>query len=544
MTSGSESEKNAADATAATVKVPSIFHNYVSLGGMAITLACITSMVLLVMISLINSNSAPYMGILTWVLVPAGLAFGLFVIGLGAIIERFRRRKLSIEEIAAYPILDLSGPRRRRRFLIFVFVTFVFLFISGFASYAAFEYTESVEFCGQRCHTVMKPEFTAYLAGAHARVRCVECHVGSGADWYVKSKLSGAYQLYSVAFEKYSRPITTPVHGMRPAPDTCEQCHWPEKFYGAQLKVFDRYAYDETNTPRQLRMLINVGGGTTTDGQGQGIHWHMNIANEVTYIAADEQRQKIPWVRVKDGSGNVTEYYDRDAPLSPEQLATSSRRKMDCVDCHNRPAHVYLPPDQAIDEAFTAGTMDPSLPFLKRQGVAMLSGKYETTDEALAAIDAGITEFYRTNYPDVFRQKQESVRGSIAALQKIYQTYFFPEMRTDWQTHPNNIGHYNFAGCFRCHDGRHVSDTGKVISNDCNLCHTTLYDSQAPADKNIKTGAFEHPVDLGSLETKLCQSCHVPNRPFVHPVDLGDISRFQCVECHPRGGKTRRRTLL
>jgi hypothetical protein len=517
-----------------SVKVPSLLHNYVSLGGMSVVLASLTSIILLFLIQLTNVDTTPYLGILTYILLPAGLTFGLAIILAGVMIERWRRRKLSPEQIAAYPILDLSGPRRRRKFLVFVFFTVLFLFITAFGSYQAFEYTESVEFCGQRCHEVMKPEFTAYLAGSHARVRCVDCHVGAGADWYVKSKLSGAYQLYSVTFNKFSRPITTPVHNLRPAQETCEKCHWPEKFFGAQMKVFNRYGFDEKNSLHQQRMLINVGGGSPTTGQVTGIHWHMNIANEVSYIATDEHRQDITWVRIKDRFGNVTEYYDKTKPLSKDEVTAASPRKMDCMDCHNRPAHVYLPPDVAMDQIFTAGRADASLPFLKRQAVAVLSGKYDTTDQALSAIDIGIKDFYRINYPDVFSQKQESIINSIAGIQTVYQNYFFPEMRTDWQTHPNNIGHMNFPGCFRCHDGNHVSNTGKVITNDCNVCHTTIYNSLAPPETNAKTGPFQHPVDLGGLEIKSCNTCHVPNKPFQHPVNLGDISKFQCVVCHPR----------
>jgi len=380
----------------------------------------------------------------------------------------------------------------------------------------------------------MKPEYTAYLAGAHARVGCVGCHVGPGASWYVRSKISGAYQLYSVTFNKYSKPITTPVHNLRPAQDTCEQCHWPEKFFGGMMKVFNRYGYDEKNTLRQRRMLINVGGGSPSTGLVTGIHWHMNIANEITYVSIDDHRQVIPWVRIKNREGTVTEYFDRTRPLTPDQIANGDKRRMDCVDCHNRPAHVYLPPDAAVDQAFVAGRLDPALPYLKKQSVEILSKTYTTTPEAVSGIEKGLHDYYRTNYPDVYANKRASVAGAVAEVQRIFQTYFFPEMKTDWQTHPNNIGHLYFTGCFRCHDGEHVSNTGKVISNNCNVCHTMIYDSAGPPEKNVKTGPFQHPVDLGSLAERKCEFCHKANKPFVHPINLGDISQFQCVECHQK----------
>jgi nitrate/TMAO reductase-like tetraheme cytochrome c subunit len=514
-------------------KRPSLLRNYISFVGAAIVIASLASVVLLFFIAMTSRGDHPYMGILTYIVFPSILLFGLFVVVLGIILERRRRHRAAPDAVARYPKLDLNDPHARNAFLAFLVVTFFFISASAFGSYRAFEYTESVEFCGQTCHTVMKPEFVSYLAGSHARVRCVDCHVGSGAGWYARSKLSGTYQLYSVTFNKYSRPIGTPVHNLRPAPETCEQCHWPEKFFGAQMKSFYHYAYDEKNTLRQTRMLINVGGGSPTTGLVTGIHWHMNIANEITYVPRDEQRQVIPWVQIKDQNGNVTQYYDRARPMKPEEIAAANKRRMDCVDCHNRPAHVYLPPDVAVDQAFVAGRLDPSLPYLKRKAVEVLSGRYDTNAQALSSIDSNLNEFYRANYKDVYSQKQPAIKSAVTEVQRMFQTYFFPEMKTDWQTHPNNIGHLYFSGCFRCHDGEHVSDTGKVITNDCNVCHTVIYDSKNPA-ASVKTGSFQHPVDLGALADRKCETCHKANKPFQHPVNLGDISMFQCAECHPK----------
>jgi NapC/NirT cytochrome c family, N-terminal region len=518
---------------AARGKAPTLFRNYISFVGAAITLASLVSVVLLFLLEVTSAAENPYLGILTYIVFPSILMLGLLVLFLGAILERRRRRRSEDWSVAPYPRLDLNDPHSRRTFFVFLLVTFFFVSASAFGSYRAYEYTESVAFCGATCHTPMKPEFVAYQASPHARVRCVDCHVGPGAGWYVRSKLSGAYQLYSVTFNKYPRPITTPVHNLRPAPETCEQCHWPEKFFGAQLKVFNHYAYDQANTLRQTRMLINVGGGSPATGAVAGIHWHMNIANEVTYISTDNQRQVIPWVQIKDREGRVTQYHDRSRPLSPEQITLASKRLMDCVDCHNRPAHVYLPPDMAVNQAFAAGRLDPSIPFLKRKAVEALSGRYDTTAQALSSIDKSLNQFYGTEYKDVYSQKQPAIKGAVTEVQRIFQTYFFPEMKTDWETHPNNIGHLYFSGCFRCHDGEHVSDTGKVISSDCNICHTVIYDSANPA-ASIKTGSFQHPVDLGSLADRKCESCHKANKPFQHPVNLGDISMFQCVECHAK----------
>ena len=515
-------------------KAPRLFRNYISFVGAAIAIAALASGVLLFLMEITSHQENPYLGILTYIVFPSVLIFGVMIIVLGMVLERRRRRRAAPGDVLAYPRLDLNEPHARRAFFVFLSITFLFISASAFGSYKAYEYSDSVAFCGKTCHEPMKPEYVAYLASPHARVRCVDCHVGPGAEWYVRSKLSGAYQLYSVTFNKFPRPITTPVHNLRPAQETCEQCHWPEKFFGAQLKTFNHYAYDEKNTPRQIRMLLNVGGGSPTTGQVAGIHWHMNIANQVTYASTDETRQTIPWIRVQDRNGNVTEYYDQTRRMTPEELQAAPKRRMDCVDCHNRPAHIYQPPDLSVNQSFAAGKLDLSLPYLKRESIRLLSQKYQTENEALNAIRDGIDQFYRQNYAEVYSSKNNSIKSAIGELQRVFQTYTFPEMKVDWQTHPNNIGHFYSTGCFRCHDGQHVSDTGKVLRNDCSICHTVLYDSAKPPERNARTGAFEHPVDLGGLENRKCETCHKANEPFRHPVNLGDIAMFQCVECHPR----------
>src|SRR5215208_3695021 len=303
---------------------PSVFRNYISFAGTAVAAAGFISIALMILLEFAGGEehgSNPYTGIFTYIIFPSIMVLGIVLFLLGGFWERHRRHKMKPDEIGRYPVLDLNNPRRRRTFVTLMLLVFVFLFMSAFGSYRAFEHTESVQFCGQTCHTVMKPEFTAYQAGAHARVKCVECHVGPGADWYVKSKLSGAYQLYSVSFNKYPRPIKSPVHNLRPAQQTCEQCHWPAKFFGAQLKVFNRSSYDEANTHRQTRMLINTGGGDPLTGQVAGIHWHMNIANEITYVSTDGQRQVIPWVHFKDRQGNVREFRLEGVNVSRDELA-------------------------------------------------------------------------------------------------------------------------------------------------------------------------------------------------------------------------------
>ena len=516
-------------------KQASLLRNYLSFLGIAIAAASLTSIGLLILIELSSGDDNPYTVLVTYILLPGVLAFGILLIVAGMLIERRRRRKNPDAHIPAYPILDLNDPARRRTLIVFLCLSFVFLFISAFGSYRAYEYTESVAFCGQQCHAVMKPEFVAYNASPHARVRCVECHVGGGAEWYVRSKFNGMHQLYAVTFNTYNRPIQTPLHNMRPADETCAKCHWPEKFHGEQLRVFNHFGFDENNSLNQTRMLIKTGGGSPDTGEVGGIHWHMNVANEITYIATDEKRQEIPWVRLKERSGKTIEYMSRNASLTDQQVEQSQKRRMDCIDCHNRPTHIYLSPNEAVDRSLTAGRLDASLPYIKAKAVEVLSAPYNTNDEAVSAIAGGLDDYYRANHPDAYASKPDSIKAAVTEVQQIYQTYFFPEMKTNWQSHINNIGHYNAQGCFRCHDGQHFSRGGQVIRNDCSICHTTVDQTFGGRTIQPAGGTFQHPVNLGDKNTWQCAACHKGDRPFKHPLNLGDISQIQCSECHTGG---------
>jgi len=489
-------------------KLRLLLRNPISLAGVALALVSLGNIFLFSLVGLIAERPSPYIGILAYMVAPAFLIAGLLLIGIGV----WRERRKKAGEVALYPRIDLNDPAQRSAVLSFGVFLVVFIMLSGAGSYKAYEFTDSVQFCGQTCHSVMKPEFTAYQLSPHARVGCVECHVGSGATWYVKSKLSGTRQLFAVMFNTFPRPIPTPVHNLRPAQETCEECHWPKKFYGAQLKVFTHYASDEKNTPRQIRMLIKTGGGDPATGAPEGIHWHMNISNEIDYVAADEKRQIIPYIHVKDPQGRVTEYYAQDSTLSKEQIAKASRHRMDCVDCHNRPTHIYIPPDQAVDQALIAHKLDASLPYIKQQAVAALTGKYDTTETAVQAIAHDIEGFYESKYPEAAKDKQLEIRNAIAEVQQVFRRTTFPEMKVDWQTHPNNLGHFYFNGCFRCHDGQHVSPEGKVISKECNICHTLM-------------GQEEGGVSMAA----------VPKLSFQHPVDLGDLTQVNCSDCHNGG---------
>jgi len=485
----------------------SLARNLISEAGVLIAIIALANIIFLIYID-VTSAENPYLGILTYVIVPAILVVGILLFLFGLLWERRRRRRAGVE-LPEYPEINLNVRRVRNTVYISVFGGVVFLLVSVLGSYRAYHYTDSDQFCGATCHTPMTPEYTAYKLSPHARVGCVGCHVGPGASWYVRSKLSGAYQLYAVLSNKFPRPIPTPVKNLRPAQQTCEQCHWPEKFWGAQLKVFNHFAYDEASTPRQAQLLIKTGGGSAQAGLNAGIHWHMNIANEITYVASDEQRQNIDYVKIKDRAGRVTEYFAKESKLKPEQIAAAEKRRMDCIDCHNRPTHIYTPPDRAVDRALVAGTIDRTLPFVKAQTVDVLSRDYKSTQEAVDTIGRDLRAFWSQKYPAVFASKRAAVDRSVATTQSIFRSTRFPEMKVDWRTHPDNIGHFYFKGCFRCHDNEHVSKDGKVISKDCHICHDFLGQAEGG------TAMFA-----------------IPKKDFTHPIDLGDLTAVTCADCH------------
>lgn len=490
---------------------PRLVKNLISLTGMAIALVAAANIAFLVFIDFMSAHPSPYLGIFAYMLMPGVMVAGLLMIPAGMLVERHRRRKHAPSVIPKFPRLDLNDAKQRKTLAAVLTFSVLFIVVSAAGSYRAYEFTDSVQFCGQLCHTVMNPEYTAYQQSPHARVACVDCHVGAGATWYVKSKLSGAYQVYAATFNKFPRPIPTPVENLRPAQETCEQCHWPKKFWGAQLKVFTHYGNDEQNTPRQIRMLIKTGGGDASTGQPSGIHWHMNISNEITYVATDRQRQTIPWVQAKDrATGKVTVYAVKDGGLTSDQINKANHRRMDCVDCHNRPTHIYVPPDRSVDNAMLAGKIDPSLPFAKQEAVTLLTANYDTTQQAKDAISTGFQKYYEEKYPAVYNQRHAAIVSAVEETQRIYETTIFPEMKVDWRVHPNNIGHFYFPGCFRCHDGNHVSAEGKVISKDCDSCHTMLSEQAGGSQiaGTAQPAPFKHPVDIGDLTAVNCSDCH------------------------------------
>lgn len=360
-----------------------------------------------------------------------------------------------------------APPKRRRRWpwVLGGLAAIAGLFVFFIASIELLHYTESTAFCSL-CH-VMKPEYTAYAHSPHARADCGSCHIGPGALPAVQAKLANVRYLWVYPTNSYERPIPSPITSLRPVEVVCEQCHWPQKFYQDRLVVLPRYATDEANSLTQVALLLKTGGGQETAGLGRGIHWH--IANPVYYIATDEKRQNIPWVQA-EYNGKVTEYLATDSTLTPADIARAEKRKMDCVDCHNRASHNFRRPSDALDEALASGLIPADLPAIKQQGVTVLEQSYKTEAEAAQTI-AAVADYYKNAYPDIYNNRRADVQKAVTELQAIFDRSAFPFMNVTWESHPNNIGHKDFPGCFRCHDGKHLSVDNQAIRLECNVCH-------------------------------------------------------------------------
>ncbi|UCH85092.1 MAG: NapC/NirT family cytochrome c [Candidatus Latescibacterota bacterium] len=499
-------------------RFPSLIYNKVSVAGGFLALFTVLTMFFFLFVQAGSGGTNPYLGILVYMILPPFLFAGIVLVPIGMLRQWKLAKELGEERRPKWPYIDFNKPTHRNAFILFLAGGIVYACLSTVGAYKTFHHTESVAFCGETCHEVMKPERVAYSNSAHARVPCTACHVGEGANWYARSKLSGAYQVYATALNKYPRPIPTPIKNLRPAQETCEQCHWPDKFFGAQQRQFHHYMYDEDNSHWRTNLLIKTGGGDPKTGQTSGIHWHMNIGVEVEYIARDAKRQDIPWVRVSDRrTGRVTVYQDEESPLTKEEIAAATPRVMDCMDCHNRPSHQFRSPDFFVDRAILTGQISQELPSIKRITVEAVAREYETEEIALRAIARTIVDYYKQNYPDQFSGWRVDIDQAIVAAQYQYTQNIFPEMKVRWGDYVDNIGHFIYPGCMRCHEGKHISEDGWVLTRDCKSCHSILAQG---SDDNIQLAStpegleFAHPEDIGEewRETG-CYECHTGVQP-------------------------------
>lgn len=409
----------------------------------------------------------------------------------------------------------IRSVRPRTWFLVFG-GAFVLLLLFGVGLYA-WDYTNSSYFCGTTCHT-MPPHYESYLRSPHARVECVECHIGR-TSFGIKftRKANDAQFVWSYLTQQYEFPLY--AKGLQPARESCEKCHWPEKFSWDKVVSKKDYQTDTANTLQSTTQVMKIGGGTQREGLGRGIHWHVENPIDFIYTDGEELKQEIPWIQVTNADGTTTTYTDIENPLTPEQIAQLPKRRMDCIDCHNRVSHTFLTPAEAMDNSLTTKQIDPAIPDIKAKGVEVLSQSFGSdlnlANQAIQRVEA----YYQQNYPEYYQQNTAAVQNAVKELQTWYPKLHFPEQGLDWKTHPDNIGHKEWAGCFRCHDGKHFTqDRKEAVRLECNVCHSipsisegaqasaviTLEQATEPDSHKTTTWLLEHRTKFDAT----CQECH------------------------------------
>jgi nitrate/TMAO reductase-like tetraheme cytochrome c subunit len=407
----------------------------------------------------------------------------------------------------------------------------------------AWEYTSHSEFCGTTCHT-MPPEYNAYQQSSHARVDCVTCHVSKGVNTAVMEKVTDVRHIILFAFKAYETPIV--IKSLRPAREACEHCHWPEKFYSDRVVKIPRFAQDENNTELDTYLILKTGGGNVRAGQGYGIHWHVD--NVVEFVSTDQFKQSIPWVRATFPDGKVVEYFDAGASISKAEAAKLEIQRMECIDCHNRTAHYIKSPESLVDEALASGALDVSLPSIKRKAVEALNMPVETRASTIGALES----YYATTYPQVYAANKQGVQNAVAFLRNEDFSTSFPDLQEGWQTYANNVGHKEFPGCFRCHDGKHIAQSMDVpaerlsIRLQCNVCHsipetviagqqprfTAIVPQTPPAYHTRSDWMARHPKQVDAT----CAACHGEVKYSAQPI-ASNQSFCANISCHGAGWK-------
>ena len=495
------------------MKLPPSSKNWLTIIGSIIAGINLALIILLFIISTIFNQGNTNLGLFIYIILPGFLILGLLLIPIGMLRERRRIRRLAVKEEARFPRIDLNDPRHRNAFIIFTITTIIVLFLSTLGSFQAFHITESVEFCGNLCHKVMEPEYTAYQNSPHANVACVECHVGSGASWYVKSKLSGLHQVYAVLTKTYPTPIETPLHDLRPARETCEKCHWPQKFYARTLWTNKYFLADSVNTEWDIMLQMKTGPEYSGLGLKEGIHWHINPDVKIEYVSENDKRENITYVKFTNKTSGVVKIF-RNAgnPISDSLLAASSARTMDCIDCHNRPSHNYNSPTVYFDKAMLRGTISKDIPFFKKAAMGILKETFTDRDTALMKIKESITGFYKTDHAEYYAANKDLIDNSISAVQTAFKQNTFPKMKVTYDHYPEHIGHLESDGCFRCHNDAFIAADGSKISRDCNLCHSIVGQGKPGMMEytNIRENLeFKHPINIGTAWKEAnCSECH------------------------------------
>lgn len=496
------------------MKLPPSSKNWITIIGGILAAIAFSLIIILFLLSSVFKLDNTNLGLFIYIILPGFFVLGLLLIPIGILRERRRMRKSGNGENKRLPMIDLNNPSHRSAFIFFAVSTVIILILSTLGSFKAYHITESVEFCGKLCHKVMEPEHTAYQNSPHANLLCVECHVGAGASWYVKSKLSGLHQIYAVLADDYDRPIQTPLHDLRPARETCERCHWPQKFYSRSLVTNKYFLADSLNSEWDILLQMKTGPEYSAMGLKEGIHWHINPAVSIDYISENDKRENIIYVRYKNlNTGETIIYNNAENAITDSIVKSAEMRTMDCIDCHNRPSHKYKSPTVYFDQAMIAGRISRQIPFIKKTSMEILRETFTDKDSALMRISEGIGGFYRATYPDYYKVNNQKIDSAVTSIKESFSLNAFPRMKVSYDVYPDHIGHLETNGCFRCHNDQFVSQNGRKITRDCNLCHTIVGQGNSGAMEysNIRESLqFRHPVDVGTAWAEAnCSECHL-----------------------------------
>ncbi len=497
---------------------PRLVFNGISIAGIILAIGSFSSLFFFIILDLISHDAGGYAGVMYIAPVALTLA-GIGVALLGRVAEKKHRAHGKPPTISGQWHVELNlGLFTHPKIVLIALLTTIGVTLTlmtlGAGSIAMVEYTESNAFCANTCHFVMSPEAMVYEDSPHARVACVECHVGHGAKGFIEAKVNGLRQVYGVVSGDFSRPIPTPIHNRRSSLEMCESCHWKDRFVDYKVLSRQYFHADEESTPSEIKLLLKIGGQEKGAGliDGAGIHYHMLSQNKIEFIARDHRRQEIPYVRVTAPDGKITEYNNTDEPLSDEERTSLETHQVECLDCHSRPAHQFAKPMDSINDAILAGKISRELPYIKYQGLKLLDSRYETKAEALKEISYGLSGYYNEEYPEVLTEQREELQRAVTALQEIYRRTIFPEMKADWSAHPDNIGHRDAPGCFRCHNDVMESVEGDTIFTDCTKCHSILAQGEEVIEtlSNFKEGqVFVHLDDDEDFDDfTICTDCH------------------------------------
>jgi hypothetical protein len=435
-----------------------------AIAGAFITAVSAVVFLALLTAALIGLFDNPYAGLVVFVGIPAVFVLGIVLVPIGMWLQR-RKLARHPETVDDWPVYDFRLARVRRAVLLFTAAGALGVAVALVAGYGSLHWMESPTFCGQACHVPMQPQFTAWQAGPHARIACVNCHVGEGARGFVQAKLAGTRQLVHVMTGTYPRPV--PAGAQVPFGGhelTCGRCHQPMKIPGDVIRVKREYADDDRSTETMTVLLMHVGRANPT---GRAIHWHADPSTSVEFASSDAARQTITYVKTTSPDGTVKEYFAEGAAGKP--LQAESLRRMDCVDCHNMVGHrIATAPEQAVDRAIADGAVSRALPFARREAVRLLKTSYTNSDEASRRIDEELRRFYAAQSGTIDPQ---ALGRAVSALQNAYARNVFSTMKVSWGSYPDNTGHMASPGCFRCHDGSHTAKDGTTIGSECEYCH-------------------------------------------------------------------------